>query len=99
MCKLRLQRILSEVRASGGPTADDLRRAKGRTLPLSSHTFIGGDHCTQSEIARANTIAPSELLALLDWHDVNERMRIAENGRRKAQDGLAAEWEAEHGEG
>lgn len=99
MAKLRLQRILSEVRASGGPTADDLRRAKERTLPLSRHTFTGEDHCNRGEIAQANTITPAELLALLDWHYVNERVRIAEAGRRKAQDGWAAEWEAEHGEG
>lgn len=99
MAKLRLQRILSEVRASGGPTADDLKRAKERTLPLRRHTFIGGDRCTQAEIARANAITPAELLALLDWHDMNERVRISAQGRRRAQDEWAAEWEAEHGEG
>lgn len=99
MAKLKLQAILAAVRESGGPTADDLRRARERSLSpaLRRHTFTGGDCCTMGEIEHANTITPAELCALLDWHAMNERVRISAQGRRRAQDEWAAEWEAAHG--
>ncbi len=105
MAKLLLRDEIERVRASGGPTREDLDRALARSLgrAISRHTFKRGDDgvpedcCTLEEIYAGNTITVAELAALHDWFSVRERMRMAKAGKRAREDEWAAEFGATHG--